>query len=196
MMWQIYLTAEVSKVLWKLITSLDISHMEGLIPHEYGSSAVEIPGARSLISSIPTFAPWAIVTSGTRPLVTGWLSVLKLPSPKNLVVAEDVEIGKPDPSCYLLGLQKLGMEGRAGEVLVLEDSPAGIRAGKSAGCKVLAVVTSHTLQQVIDAGADWVVRDLASVRVVNARPLSRGITLEIKNALLGSLMTRLSSSAL
>jgi glycerol-1-phosphatase len=157
--------------------------MEGIIPLKYGSSAVEIPGARSLISSIPAFTPWAIVTSGTRPLVTGWLSVLKLPSPKNLVVAEDVENGKPDPTCYLMGLQKLGMEGKSDEVLVLEDSPAGIRAGKSAGCKVLAVVTSHTVQQVVDAGPDWVVRDLASVKVVSTELQAQGVTLEIKDAL-------------
>src|SRR5271170_8069368 len=123
-------------------TCSDISHMEGLIPFQYGSSAVEIPGARALISSIPVSVPWAIVTSGTRPLVTGWLSILKLPSPEHLVVAEDVENGKPDPTCYLMGLEKLKMEGCAGEVLVLEDSPAGIRAGKKAGCKVLALVTS------------------------------------------------------
>jgi glycerol 3-phosphatase-1 len=180
-------------MLWKLITGSDISHIEGLIPHKYGSSAVEIPGARSLISSIPTSTPWSIVTSGTRPLVTGWLSVLKLPSPENLVVAEDVENGKPDPTCYLMGLQKLGMEGRADEVLVLEDSPAGIRAGKNAGCKVLAVVTSHTPQQVVDAGADWVVRDLASVRVVGAGAQAQGVTIEIKDGLLDSFMKSSSS---
>ena len=100
------------------------------------------------------------------------------------MVAEDVENGKPDPTCYMMGLQKLGLEGRAGEVLVLEDSPAGIRAGKKAGCKVLAVVTSHTVQQVVDAGADWIVGDLASVRVVSTGAKASGMTLEIKDALL------------
>jgi glycerol-1-phosphatase len=162
--------------------------MEGIIPLKYGSSAIEIPGARSLISSIPASTPWAIVTSGTRPLVTGWLSVLKLPSPGNLIVAEDVENGKPDPTCYLMGLQKMGMEERADEVLVLEDSPAGIRAGKQAGCKVLAVVTSHTVQQVVDAEADWVVRDLASVRVVGTGTQAQGVTLEIKDAWLDTFL--------
>lgn len=118
--------------------------MEGLIPLHYGSDAVEIPGARSLLSSLSDFSsPWAIVTSGTSPLVTGWLSILKLPRPEHLVVAEDVENGKPDPGGYLMGLKKLGLEGKAADVLVLEDSPAGIKAGKAAGCKVLGVVTSQ-----------------------------------------------------
>lgn len=83
-----------------------------------------------------------------------------------------------------MGLQKLGMEGRAAEVLVLEDSPAGIKAGKKAGCKVLAVVTSHTAQEVIGAGADWVVKDLASVRVIGTVVEATGVTLEIKDACL------------
>jgi glycerol 3-phosphatase-1 len=67
------------------------------------------------------------------------------------------------------------------EVLVLEDSPAGIRSGKAAGCKVLAVVTSHTVEQVLAAEPDWVVRDLESVRLVKAE--GGRVTLEIRDAL-------------
>ena len=66
-------------------------------------------------------------------------------------------------------------------MLVLEDSPAGIRAGKEAGCKVLAVVTSHTVEQVLSAEPDWVVRDLASVRLVEVE--GGRVVLEIRDAL-------------
>jgi glycerol 3-phosphatase-1 len=104
---------------------------------------------------------WTITYSS----VSYRLNVLQLPIPENLVVAEDVENGKPDPSCYLLGKEKLGLTADA-EVLVLEDSPAGIKAGKAAGCKVLGVVTSHTVEQILNAGPDWIVKDLRSVRVV------------------------------
>lgn len=46
--------------------------MEGLLPKLHGADAVEIPGARSLLQElIARSAPWAIVTSGTVPLVTG-----------------------------------------------------------------------------------------------------------------------------
>lgn len=50
---------------------------------------------------------------------------------------------KPDPSCYVLGLDRIGLAGanENANVLVLEDSPAGIKAGKAAGCKVLGLVT-------------------------------------------------------
>ncbi|KAH8789285.1 glycerol-3-phosphate phosphatase-like protein [Hyaloscypha finlandica] len=163
-----------------------IKHMEGLLPKNYGADVVEIPGARDLLDSVVTAeVPWAIVTSGTTPLVTGWLNVLKFPIPEHLVVAEDVKNGKPDPVCYLMGKEKLGLrdgDGQA-EVLVLEDSPAGIAAGKAAGCKVLAVVTSHTVEQVLAAKPDWIVKDLRSVKVV--RHSEAGVELEILDALRG-----------
>jgi glycerol 3-phosphatase-1 len=119
---------------------------------------------------------WTITYSS----VSYRLSVLKLPIPEHLVVAEDVENGKPDPSCYLLGREKLGLTADA-EVLVLEDSPAGIEAGKAAGCKVLGVVTSHTIEQVLNAGPDWIVKDLRSVRVVGHS--QEGVELEFSNGL-------------
>ncbi|KOS18973.1 Glycerol-1-phosphate phosphohydrolase 2 [Escovopsis weberi] len=157
-------------------------------------SAVEIPGARALLDALnpapkggsgseSAASPWAIVTSGTRPLVEGWLRRLALLYPPHLITAESVAVGKPHPAGYLLGLAALGLQDSAGEVLVVEDSPAGIRAGKAAGCRVLGLVTSHTADEVLRAEPDWVVRDLESVRVV-AREGGR-VTLEIANGLRG-----------
>jgi len=62
-----------------------------------------------------------------------------------------------------MGAKALGLDPSG--LLVLEDSPAGIKAGKDAGCRVLGVATTHTAQQVKEAGADWVVEDLMSVTV-------------------------------
>lgn len=154
--------------------------MEALLPQKYGNEAVEIPGARALLQQlIAVDAPWAIVTSGTEPLVHGWLSVLKLPQPEHLVTAESVENGKPDPTCYKLGWSRLGLPADA-DVLVLEDSPAGIRAGKAAGCKVLGLVTSHTLEQVAAAEPDWIVQDLSSVKMLASGGDGR-VTLQFSN---------------
>jgi glycerol-1-phosphatase len=155
--------------------------MEGLLPKLHGKDAVEIPGARALLEQlIPAGAPWAIVTSGTTPLVTGWLDVLKLPHPEHLVTAESVQNGKPDPACYELGRSKLQLAADS-RVLVFEDSPAGIASGKAAGCKVIGLVTSHTLEQVMAAEPDWIVRDLRSVRMITCR--DGIVTLEISDAL-------------
>lgn len=82
-----------------------------------------------------------------------------------------------------MGKSKLNLSSAPeGSLLVLEDSPAGIRAGKAAGCKVVAVVTTHTIEQVVEAGADWVVKDLESVKVVGKT--DEGVELEISNALI------------
>lgn len=110
-----------------------------------------------------------------------WLDVLSLPHPSHLISAESVEIGKPNPACYLLGRQRLELSDPTTEVLVLEDAPAGIRAGKAAGCKVIGLVTSHTVEQVVEAGPDWVVKDLESVRYVESE--GGKVTLEIRDAL-------------
>ncbi len=39
-----------------------MSHVEGLIPKEFGADAVEVPGARELLAGLEKVqAPWAIV---------------------------------------------------------------------------------------------------------------------------------------
>lgn len=69
---------------------------EALIPKEFGADAIEIPGSRAILDQLQSMmAPWAIVTSGTRLLVSGWLDRLELAHPQNLVTAEDVSNGKP-----------------------------------------------------------------------------------------------------
>lgn len=124
-------------------------------------------------------APWAVVTSGTRALVAGWLEVLKLSQPKFLVVAEDVEVGKPDPQCYLLGRSRLGL-GEGASILVLEDAPSGIKAGKAAGFKVVGLATTHSIEQLKEAGADWIVEDLRSIVL---KEVDGQVKIEIRNAL-------------
>ncbi|BCR97425.1 HAD family hydrolase [Aspergillus luchuensis] len=157
-----------------------VSYIEGRIPKEYGSDAVEIPGARYFMSALDDAgARWGVVTSGTRALVDGWLGVLNLAHPKVLVVAEDVELGKPDPRCYLLGRTRLGLE-HSSSLVVLEDAPSGIRAGKAAGFKVIALTTTHTLAQLQEAGADWIVEDLRSISIKGV--VDGQMQLEIRNA--------------
>jgi glycerol 3-phosphatase-1 len=159
--------------------------MEAQIPILYGSSVIEIPGARSAISALSEAgAPWAVVTSGSLPLVTGWLAVLGIPTPAVLVSAEAVEAGKPAPDGYLRARQLLGLRADA-NVLVVEDAPAGIKSGTAAGCKVLGLTTSHDQQEVGRTQADWVVKDLSSCRILGWDGGKKMIKVEIENWLVG-----------
>ncbi len=60
----------------------------------------------------------------------------------------------------------MGLSAEA-RVLVIEDAPAGIAAGKAAGCKVIGLVTTHSVAQVKESKPDWIVKDLRSVKFVN-----------------------------
>lgn len=163
---------------------VDIRKLEGAIPLNYGGDAHEIPGARRLLEGLDreSKAKWTIVTSGTRPLVMGWLKVLQLAFPPTMVTADDVKNGKPNPEPYLQGKEKLGFND-ANDVLVMEDAPAGVRAGKAAGCKVLALATTHKVEQLWEAGADWIVKDLSSVRLKSIGKDKGTIQLDVKDAL-------------
>ncbi|PVI02064.1 HAD-like protein [Periconia macrospinosa] len=162
-----------------------ISRAEAQIPLEFGQDAVEIPGARKVLDELEVHSvPWSIVTSGTRPLVTGWLDIMKLAHPKNLVTAEDVQNGKPDPSGYQMGMKKLGLRHQEPSFIVFEDAPAGIRAGKAAGCMVVALNTSHSLDQLREAGADIIVRDMRSVEFKAWDKAEGEVQLLISNALM------------
>ncbi|RMD44650.1 hypothetical protein DV735_g462, partial [Chaetothyriales sp. CBS 134920] len=157
----IYRQIDPEKATWDYVIEL-----ERQVPVRWGDSATAIPGAHQLLETLETLqAKWAIVTSGTRPLVEGWLKRLKLVEPEHMVTAETVVNGKPDPEGYQLGATKLGLGEDTKSLLVLEDAPAGVRAGKAAGCMVLGLATSHSMQDLKDAGADWVVRDLTFVKV-------------------------------
>jgi beta-phosphoglucomutase-like phosphatase (HAD superfamily) len=59
---------------------------------------------------------------------------------------------------------------------VVEDAPAGIRAGKAAGSRVIAFPTTSDQQLLVDAGADWVVKDCSKISVAGTE---RGLQLRL-----------------
>lgn len=56
--------------------------------------------------------------------------------------SDELERGKPAPDVYLEIMRHMGLH--AGTTAVVEDSGAGIEAGKAAGAKVVAVPNPHT----------------------------------------------------
>jgi HAD superfamily hydrolase (TIGR01509 family) len=71
--------------------------------------------------------------------------------------SDDIRSGKPDPEIFLAACRRLGLA--PAECVVLEDSENGARAGRRAGCTVIAVPSEYTRAQDFSA-ADHVVPDL------------------------------------
>lgn len=135
----------------------ELRRLEDYDAEDY-SGLVILPGVERLLSSLPSDC-WTIVTSATVRLLEGRMRHAGLPLPKMLVPAERVTNGKPHPEPYLAGAKLL--DHPAADCLVIEDSPAGVTSGKAAGSRVLAVLSSHTQQQL--TGADWFVDSLEQV---------------------------------
>jgi len=125
---------------------------------------VLLPGAGQLLNSLPR-ERWTIATSCTRALAEVRLRAAGLPIPKAMITASDVEIGKPDPEPYLKAAAKLGFP--AADCIVMEDAPAGVRAGKAAGARVIAFLTTMIRRSLENAGADWVAQDCADITASN-----------------------------
>jgi mannitol-1-/sugar-/sorbitol-6-phosphatase len=123
---------------------------------------VLLPGAQELLNALPP-ERWTIATSCTRPLAEVRLRAAGLPIPRTMVTSSDVRIGKPDPEPYLKAAGKLGFP--ASDCIVVEDAPAGVRAGKAAGARVIALLTTMIRRDLEDAAADWVVQDCSDITV-------------------------------
>ena len=76
-----------------------------------------------------------------------------------IVTGLDVENKKPFPDIYLKAAEKIGLEPH--ECLVVEDAVSGIKAGKAAGCRCLAITSSFDASLLNEA--DWICRSLLEV---------------------------------
>ena len=128
---------------------------------------IALPGSLRLFSELPSDR-WTIVTSSTRPLAEVRLRAAGLRIPDRMVTSSEVKNGKPHPEPYLKAASVLGFP--AEECVVVEDVPAGIRSGKSAGAKVIAFRTTVQEPELRAAGADWVLRNCADISIVTRNP--------------------------
>jgi sugar-phosphatase len=115
-----------------------------------------LPGAPQLLASGRALA---IVTSCSTTLALARLRAAGLGPPRVLISSNGLERGKPDPACFLIAARRLHVDPT--RCVVLEDAPAGIRAGVAAGATVIALRTTHSDPDLRDAHA--VVDDLASL---------------------------------
>jgi mannitol-1-/sugar-/sorbitol-6-phosphatase len=133
----------------------EIEDLDGVIP---------LPGALDLLGRLSEDR-WTIVTSCTRALAEVRLKAAGLPLPRKLITSNDIAQGKPHPEPYLKGASVLGFP--PADCIVLEDAPAGVRAGKAAGAKVIAFKTTAQEFALREAGADWILNNCADIALLD-----------------------------
>lgn len=123
------------------------------------------PGATALVSALAAHnIPMAIATSSRRAAVTK-----KATNHANMfqhlpviVAGEAVQNGKPAPDIYVEAARQLGVDPT--RCLVVEDALTGVRAGRAAGCTVVAVpdarFSDQERAQLFAAESDFVLSSL------------------------------------
>jgi|SRR5580692_1192142 sugar-phosphatase len=140
------------------------------------ADVVALPGALRLLQTIPQ-ERWAVVTSATRALAEVRLRAAGLPAPRHLVTASDLARGKPFPDPYLKGAEILGVA--PADCVVAEDAASGVRAGKAAGARVVALLTTSTEAELLNAGADWIADDLSALSL-ETQGSATGLTFRLR----------------
>jgi beta-phosphoglucomutase family hydrolase len=84
-----------------------------------------------------------------------------------IVSADDVKRGKPDPAVFLAAAKRIGLPPE--RCVVFEDAHVGIEAAQAAGMKVVAVATTHERSQL--QNADRVVDRLDELSLEDLRAL-------------------------
>jgi len=126
------------------------------------SNLFPLPGAGEFISRCRNKGlKMALATSADKVKMEVNLSEIGL-APEtfhSIITGEDVVNKKPFPDIYIKAAESLGLKPH--ECLVVEDAVTGIRSGKSAGCRCLAVTTSFRAEALYEA--DWIYTSLLEV---------------------------------
>jgi sugar-phosphatase len=140
----------------KVIEDLEVADNEGL---------AVLPGVLDLLAALPPTSQgsprWTVVTSATERLALVRLAAGGIPVPQRLITAGFVTRGKPHPEPFLAGAALLGFAPE--DCVVFEDSMSGAKAGREAGCTVVATTFSHSVES-LDA-AHYLVTDLTGMKV-------------------------------
>ena len=81
-----------------------------------------------------------------------------------VLTSEHFSKSKPDPECFLKGMEILG--GSPEETVVFEDSFHGIKAGRSSGAKVIGLATTNK-REAIAPLCDMVIDDFRNLTIQN-----------------------------
>lgn len=128
-------------------------------------------GVPELLAALPAES-WGIVTSCTDELAAARMGAAGLTPPPRMVTASMITRGKPAPDGFLAGARALGVD--ITRCLVVEDTPAGLTAGSSAGARTLAVAGTYPAAQL---RADAVLDSLARLTVTTLADGTLGLSI-------------------
>lgn len=77
-----------------------------------------------------------------------------------ILTSEDFSRSKPDPECFLKGMEILG--GTPEEAVVFEDSFHGLAAGRAAGAYVVGLATTNSREDIVPL-CDMVISDFTNI---------------------------------
>jgi HAD superfamily hydrolase (TIGR01509 family) len=129
---------------------------------------VLFPGAGTLLNRLAREGAVVGIVSGAlrQEIELGLRALDAVNSVAFVVSAEDTSACKPDPEGYRIGhakLEQLAGAAVARQILVIEDSIAGIEAARAASLPCLAVAHSYGKDELHRAGANHVVATIAEI---------------------------------
>ena len=146
--------AEEKELHFQRIFDKNIEALNGLIPFLQSLRQANIPRA------IATSAPRMNVDFVFRKTDIGEYFGLVLDD-------SHVKRGKPDPEIYLKASELLGFD--PSSCVVFEDSLSGVESARSAGCRIVAVATTHEPDEFGEV--DQVINDFSEISLNDIRSI-------------------------
>ena len=157
----------------KLFLSLMARKSEVMMDLIYRKQFSALPGVEEFVRTLWRRCPLAICSGALREEIEAMLEGIALRDCFPIITAaEDVAVGKPDPSGYLQTMKRVaeqrGRKLEPKDCLIVEDAPTVIAAVRAVGFPVLGVATSYPLEKL--AEANWAVKTLEPAEVRRAVP--------------------------
>ena len=106
----------------------------------------------------------ALVTNAPKANIEHLLPVLHLENSFDFqITGDDIARGKPDPDPYLAALDHFHIN--PADAVVFEDSKTGVQSATRAGIFTFALTTTHTVDELKEAGADTIIHDYTDSRL-------------------------------
>ena len=147
----------------KLFLSLMARKSEVMMDLIYRKQFAALPGVEEFVRTLWRRCPLAICSGALREEIEAMLEGIALRDCFPIITAaEDVTVGKPDPSGYIQTMhaiaQQAGHKLEPKDCLIIEDAPSVIHTVKAAGFPVLGVATSYPIEKLNEA--NWRVKSL------------------------------------